>query len=82
MFHINGEIADELDTVLLGQGGNHEGVKLLNKRVRQGKVEHLVRLKFCPSTEDPGEMGSRIGHRRVREFKARKGIWTGMDLRD
>ena len=61
------EMVDEFDAVYVEQGGNHEGVGLLDKRMRQGKVEYLVRWKGCPSTEHSWEKGSTISHRRVCE---------------
>ena len=65
---INAEMAEEFDAVYLEQGGNHEGVELLNKRLRQGKVEYLVRWKGRPSSENSWEKASTISHKRVREF--------------
>ncbi|KAI2615971.1 hypothetical protein GGR54DRAFT_642058 [Hypoxylon sp. NC1633] len=69
---INAEMVDEFDAVYLDQGGNHEGVELLDKRMRLGKVEYLVRWKGRPSTENSWEKGLTISYERVREFEARR----------
>ena len=70
---INTELVDEFNTAYSKYGGNHLGVELLNKRIRQGRVEYFVRWKGRPSSENSWERESNISHERIREFEARRG---------
>ncbi|KAI0443370.1 hypothetical protein F4803DRAFT_515045 [Xylaria telfairii] len=70
---INAELVDDFDAVYAEQGGNHEGVELLDKRVRQGKVEYLVGWKGLPGTQNSWEKGSTISQKRINDFEACNG---------
>ncbi|KAK7422763.1 hypothetical protein QQZ08_009388 [Neonectria magnoliae] len=65
---INDELVSKFDASFSDDGGNHEGVELLKKRMRRGKTEYLVRWKGRPLGDNSWEKESTISRRRVQEF--------------
>ena len=51
--------------------GNHLGVRLLKKRVRNRKAEYFVEWKGRPKDENSWEKEATISHERIMEFEAR-----------
>ncbi|RYO74330.1 hypothetical protein DL764_010855 [Monosporascus ibericus] len=67
---ISAELVNSFNKAYRDCGGNHSGVKLLNKRRRRGKVEYYVRWKGRPDSENSWEKESTISRQRIREFEA------------
>jgi hypothetical protein len=53
--------------------GNNLGVELLDKRIRGGRVEYLIRWKGRPDSENSWEEVSTISCERIKEFEGRAG---------
>ncbi|KAK3939116.1 hypothetical protein QBC46DRAFT_365016 [Diplogelasinospora grovesii] len=49
---ISAELVGKFDAAYLDYGGNHIGVELLDKRIKHGRVEYLVRWKGRPDIEN------------------------------
>jgi Chromo (CHRromatin Organisation MOdifier) domain len=64
---ISPELVEEFEATYQG---NHLGVRLLEKRVRRGRVEYLVEWKGCPWSENSWEKEVTISRERIMEFEA------------
>ena len=61
------ELVEELEATYQG---NHLGVRLLEKRVRRGKVEYLVEWKGRPKSENSWQKEATVSRERIMEFEA------------
>lgn len=50
--------------------GNYLGVRLLDKRVRRGGVEYLVKWRGRPESENTWEKEATVSRERIMEFEA------------
>jgi len=57
---INAKLVDEFNSKYANYGGNHIGVEHLDKRIKNGRVEYLVRRKCRPEAEKSWEKESTI----------------------
>ncbi|KAF4998781.1 hypothetical protein FDECE_11709 [Fusarium decemcellulare] len=66
---ISTHLVNDFDASFLDNGGNHEGIELLDQRLQRGHVEYLVKWKGRPSCENSWEKVSTISRLRVQEFQ-------------
>ncbi|KAF4458660.1 carbonic anhydrase 2 [Fusarium albosuccineum] len=71
---ISTHLVNDFDARFLDNGGNHEGIELLDQRLRRGHVEYLVKWKGRPGCENSWEKASTISRFRIQEFQESHGI--------
>jgi len=65
---ISPELVEEFEATYQG---NHLGVRLLEKRVRRGRVEYLAEWKGRLESENSWEKEATISRERIMEFEAK-----------
>lgn len=63
---ISSELVKEFEATYQG---NHSGVRLLDKRIRSGRVEYLVEWKGRPESENSWEKEATISSERIMDFE-------------